>query len=191
MGEEHVEEASCRPTTTPHARRPAASARASSTRRRRASAAARASCSRRPVRGVAHPPGYGLWLELAKTFALDPSRAARADLMSALCGAASGAAAARPGPAPTRPTGAIAAVVAGGALLRRLPGYATPRSLRAEQRGRRLWDLVRGRAAAHPRDRRPAPARLVAAARRTSTRRSSRRRHSRPSPSPGFGRGPS
>ena len=41
------------------------------------------------VGGVAHPPGYGLWLELANIFALDPTRAARrASLMSALCGAA-------------------------------------------------------------------------------------------------------
>ena len=42
------------------------------------------------VGGVAHPPGYGLWLELAAAaFAPDPTRAARrASLMSALCGAA-------------------------------------------------------------------------------------------------------
>ena len=42
------------------------------------------------VGGVAHPPGYGLWLELAAAaFAADPTRAARrASLMSALRGAA-------------------------------------------------------------------------------------------------------
>ena len=117
------------------------------------------------VGGVAHPPGYGLWLELAKTFALDPTRAARrASLMSALCGAAAVWGCARAAATWARHLddgrhGAIAAVVAGGALLASpLPWeYATHAEVFALNNALVAFGIWCAAAlAAHPRDRRPA-----------------------------------
>ena len=117
------------------------------------------------VGGVAHPPGYGLWLELANIFALDPTRAARrASLMSALCGAAAVWGCARASATWARHLdegrhGAIAAVVAGGALLASpLPWeYATHAEVFALNNALVAFGIWCAAAlAAHPRDRRPA-----------------------------------
>ena len=117
------------------------------------------------VGGVAHPPGYGLWLELANIFALDPTRAARrASLMSALCGAAAVWGCARAAATWARHLddgrhGAIAAVVAGGALLASpLPWeYATHAEVFALNNALVAFGIWCAAAlAAHPRDRRPA-----------------------------------
>ena len=118
------------------------------------------------IGGVAHPPGYGLWLELAAVaFAPDPTRAARrASLTSALCGAAAVWGCARAAAAWARHLGegqhgAVAAVVAGGAFLTSpLPWeYATHAEVFALNNALVAFGIWCAAAlAAHPRDRRPA-----------------------------------